>query len=75
VVQAASALNAFSRLNASSILEVTNALNISKNKVVDMEIELKGVKDKSAIDVREAVKATEGLNSEKMNRTLQAQRD
>jgi hypothetical protein len=47
VVQEASALNAFAGLNASSILEVTNALNTIKNRVVELETELKYVKESS----------------------------
>jgi hypothetical protein len=75
MVQAASTLNTFAGLNASSFLEVTNTLNTTKNKVVELETELKGVKEKFTIDVQEDVKAVEGLNSEKMNKSLQAQRD
>jgi hypothetical protein len=36
---------------------------------------LKGVKDQFTIDIQEVVKAVEGLNSGKINGSLQAQRD
>jgi hypothetical protein len=70
-VQAASVLNSFAGLNASSFLEVTNALNISRTRVIEMETELKDVKDQFNIDVQEAVSVAESLKSGKINGSLQ----
>jgi hypothetical protein len=74
-VQAASTLNTFAGLNASSVLEVTNALNTARTWVTELEIELKDVRDQFDIDVQEFVMHTEILNSGKISGSLQAQRD
>jgi hypothetical protein len=74
-VQEASVLNTFAGLNASSVLEVTNSLNISRTRVIEMETELKDVKDQFNIDVQEAASVAESINSGKINGSLQAQRD
>jgi len=65
VVQATSALHAFAGLNASSLLEVISALNTAKNMVIELETELRDVKDKLTIDFQKATKAVEILNTKK----------
>jgi hypothetical protein len=50
-VQESSSLNAFTWINAPSILEVTNSLKTTKNIVVELETEMKYIKDKITIDV------------------------
>jgi hypothetical protein len=75
VVQAASVLNAFARLNDSSILEVTNALNTVRTQVTELKIELNDIRDEFDIDFQEFVRTTQSLNTSKITGSLQAQRD
>jgi hypothetical protein len=61
IVQVASMLNTFTGLNASSILEVTNSMNIFRTLVIELETKLKDVKYQFDIDVQEAISAIESL--------------
>jgi hypothetical protein len=75
IVQVAFTLNTFAGPNASSVLEVTNSIKIFKNKLFELEMELKYIKENLTIDVQKSTKSIESLNIEKMNIALQAQRD
>jgi hypothetical protein len=75
VVQAASSLHAFAGLNASSVLEVTNTLSTTQNKITELEEELKTVKDKLTVEFEEATRVVATLNTENLNTALQMQKD
>jgi hypothetical protein len=75
VVQEASALHAFTGMNASSILEVTNSLSMTKTRITELETKLKNVKDKLTSEFKKTTKVVDSLNTEKLNKALQTQRD
>jgi hypothetical protein len=66
-------INAFERLNASSILDVINALKTARTEVTTLEIELKDVRHQFNIDVQEAFSAAKSLKSSKIRGSLHAQ--
>jgi hypothetical protein len=63
VLQVASALHDFVGINSSYVLEVTSTLNTPKNRFIELEIELRNVKDKFTIDSHKAVKVVDSLNT------------
>jgi ABC-type phosphate transport system auxiliary subunit len=75
IVQEASALHTFAGLNASSILEVTNALNTAKTRVTELEAELRDVEDMLTSKFENAARVADTLNTKNLNRALQEQRD
>jgi hypothetical protein len=61
VVQEASSLHAFTGLNASSILEVTNALSMAKTRITELETKLKNVKYELTSEFEKTMKVVDIL--------------
>jgi len=75
VVQVASSLHAFARLNASYVIEVTSGLSTTRNRITKLEEELNIVKDKLTVEFEEATRVVATLIKENLNKTLQMQKD
>jgi hypothetical protein len=73
--QAAYSLHEFSILNSSYVLEVTNGLSTTRNRITKLEAELKIVKDNLTVEFEEATRVVATLIKENLNTALQMQKD
>jgi hypothetical protein len=62
-------------LNASSILEVSTALNETKTKIIELETDLKTKKYSISVEFLKTIEKKDKMNKEEIQITVQAIRD